>query len=125
MRYYMTQQIASSYVVVGEIIGRTDPRNGSSIPNGLADDRALTREQLLEQPGGRQALWAWERGDDAPYSRAMEEWMRKGDIEEVRMLAGSGNRWAQELVSAGLPDEDVQAFLGSDCAVTGGLQLLR
>jgi hypothetical protein len=67
VRYYLTEQIGRSLVVIGETVGGIDPVHGSPFPH-IMGEGGLTQEQLIELPGGRQALWAWERRDDSAWA---------------------------------------------------------
>jgi hypothetical protein len=117
MRYYRTEHINGTLLVVAEIIGRTSPLDGSPIPHELADGGdGVTRDQLLELPGGRRALWAWERGDDEPSQRAADDRRRAWDIAEVRELAATGNHWAQDLADRGFQERDCYNFATGDKA---------
>lgn len=87
MRYYRTETLvehgASELVVIAEVIGWVDPDRGP-VANMLADGPdGLTREQLLDLPGGRRALWAWERGDNSAYARDRRAFMLRGDLEDL------------------------------------------
>lgn len=84
MRYYLTEMISDTLVIVAEVIGRRDPTTGTPIPHPLADHGgALTREDVLELRGGGRALLAWQSGDDTPYAEAAEERRRVWDAEEA------------------------------------------
>jgi hypothetical protein len=52
MRYYLTEQIGSSLVVVAEVIGRVDPHTGKQIPHSWADlpRRMCGRSSALTEP---------------------------------------------------------------------------
>lgn len=121
MRYYLTEQIGRTFVVVGEVIAGTDPVNGTPFPAHPAaeDDDAVTREQLLELRGGREALWAWERRDDSAWAEAYAEERRASNISNVRELAAAGNHWARDLIVAGFPEPEVGTFLRGDQAFPG------
>jgi hypothetical protein len=69
--------------------------------------------------GGRRALWAWDRGDDAPYQQAADERRRAWDIAEVRELAATGNCWAQDLAARGFPERESYDFVTGDQAFPG------
>jgi predicted NBD/HSP70 family sugar kinase len=115
MRYYLTEQIGGSFVVVGEVIGGIDPVNGSPFPH-IMGEGGLTREQLLELPGGRRALWEWERCDNSAWAEAYAEDRHESNISNVRELAAAGNPFARDLITAGFPEPDVSAFLRGDRA---------
>jgi hypothetical protein len=115
MRYYLTERIGSSFVVIGETVGGLDPVDGSSFPH-IMGESGLTREQLLELPGGRRALWAWERRDDSAWVSAYDQERHASNAVEVRELAATGNPWARDLIADGLPEPEVTAFLRGDQA---------
>jgi hypothetical protein len=120
MRYYLTEHVETGELaVIGETVGARDPIDGTTWPHAAADGPGMTREQLLELPGGRQALWAWERGDDSAWIADALAARRRHDVAEVRDMAADRNPWAIQLVVAGCPPDDVRAFLRSDRATYG------
>ena len=111
MRFYRTRRLGSGELIVTtEAAGFVDPYAGEQQPEAAE----LSREELLDLPGGRQALWAWQNGDDSTFTAERIAFMREGDREEVRDWAERGNPWARELVDVGYPEAEVRAFLGSE-----------
>jgi hypothetical protein len=112
MRFYETKRLGSGELVVTtEAAGFVDPYAGEQKP----ECAELSREELLELPGGRQALWAWQNGDDSSFTAERIAFMREGDREEVDDVATRwGNPWARELIDAGYPEAEVAAFIGSE-----------
>ena len=111
MRFYSTRRLGSGELIVTtEAVGFVDPYAGEQRP----ECAELSQEELLDLPGGRQALWAWQNGDDSIFTAERIAFMREGDREEVRDWAERGNPWAQELVDAGYPEAEVRAFFDSE-----------
>jgi hypothetical protein len=48
MRYYLTDPIGGTFIVVGEVIAGVDPANGSPFPAHPAGEGGMTRENAKE-----------------------------------------------------------------------------
>jgi hypothetical protein len=111
MRFYRTTRLGDGELVVTtEAAGFIDPYAGEQRP----ECAELSRDELLDLPGGRQALWAWQKGDDSVFTAERIAFMREGDREELRDWAERGNPWARELLDAGSPAGEIRAFFDSE-----------
>jgi hypothetical protein len=91
MRFYSTRRLPSGKLIVtAEAAGFVDTYAGEQRP----ECAELSAEELLDLPGGRQALWAWQNGDDSIFTAERIAFMREGDREEVYDVA---TRWGEPL----------------------------